>query len=247
MEIQNLQPSVLQQDAVAGTPQVNTLGVMTQDGLAQLATAKQLALSVPNQPSMLAGQFRSMANSVIDGVLNFMNSVTTIFAAPPPPPSQSVPQPDQPQIPTPQPPAVQIPVAPQAASPIQAPEVPSAPPPAAAPQSLIPSWAKIFEYTGNSEWRPGGTSQKAYIDFRPELKGKIQSLEILSPDGTSVIATGTLENVGSDGRPRYRFNKAGKDIPSGAIIKATLVPNKDGGNGGVRYIEIPNSERKFVW
>jgi hypothetical protein len=245
MEIQNLQPSLLQPDAAAGTgtQRVNTLGVMTQDSLAQLANAKQLALSESNQASILGGQFRSMASSVIDGVLNFMSSVTTIFAPPPPRPQSS----PQVQIPAPQAQVVQIPVNRQAAVPIREASNPSATPPSAAPQSLIPSWAQIFEYTGKSEWRPGGASQKSYIDFRAELKDKIQSLEILSPDGTSVIANGTLENVGSDGRPRYRFNKSGKDIPNGAIIKATLVPNKDGGNGGIRYIEIPNSGRKFIW
>jgi hypothetical protein len=83
------------------------------------------------------------------------------------------------------------------------------------------------------------------MDLRKELAGKIEKLEILSPDGTTVIATGTFDRIGRDGRPRYKFNKAGSELPNGAIIKATLKPNPQGGHGGIRYIEIPKTKDVF--
>jgi len=83
------------------------------------------------------------------------------------------------------------------------------------------------------------------MDLRKELAGKIEKLEILSPDGTQVIATGTFDRLGRDGRPRYKFNKAGSELPNGAIIKATLKPNPQGGHGGIRYIEIPSTKKVF--
>lgn len=109
-------------------------------------------------------------------------------------------------------------------------------------QSLLPPWAKMFENAGTSEWRPGGASENAYIWMRKELKGDIEKIQILSPDGTKVIATGSLGKVGSDGRTRFNFDKKSGEIPSGAIVMATLK-----NNGGIRYIEIDKPNRVFKW
>jgi hypothetical protein len=79
------------------------------------------------------------------------------------------------------------------------------------------------------------------------LKGKIKTLEVLSPDGTKVLATGKFEGITKEGKPRYRVNAKGDDLPQGAIIKATLNDTPEGNAGGVRYIEIPKPGQKFVW
>jgi hypothetical protein len=106
----------------------------------------------------------------------------------------------------------------------------------------LPPGAKIFENAGTSEWRPGGASENAYVWLRKELKGDVDKIQILSADGTKVIATGSLGKVGSDGRTRFNFNKKSGEIPSGAIVMATLK-----NNGGVRYIEIDKPSRVFKW
>jgi hypothetical protein len=85
-------------------------------------------------------------------------------------------------------------------------------------------------------------NQKAYVDLRPELKGRVSSIKILSPDGASIVATGKLERVGSDGRPRFRFDRPAASIPQGAIIMANLT-----NNDGVRYIELDRPSRAFRW
>jgi hypothetical protein len=114
-------------------------------------------------------------------------------------------------------------------------------------ESKIPAWAEVFKLTGECEYRPGGASNNAYIDLRSALKGKIKTLEILSPDGTTAIATATYEGATKDGKARYRLNVKGAGLPSGAIIKATLRDTPEGNAGGIRYIEIPKPGQKFVW
>jgi hypothetical protein len=108
--------------------------------------------------------------------------------------------------------------------------------------SLLPHWAEIFKFTGNSEWRPGGASENSYIWLRKELKGDVEKVQILSPDQTKVIATGSFSKVGDDGRTRFNFNKKSGEIPSGAIVMVTLK-----NNGGIRYIEIDKPNRAFKW
>jgi hypothetical protein len=201
------------------------------------------------------GIIHEFAQAAIDAIVGFVNSLTVVWEAPRPAPTPQAPQPMQtpvaappavPQGPEAQPPASQAPVPPAPAAPedtvVVAPEPVSTPAVSTLPASLLPSSARIFEFTNKSEWHPGLFNQKAYIDLRPELRGRVSSLRILSPDGTSVIANGKLERVGSDGRPRFRFDKAGASIPAGAIIMANLT-----NNDGVRYIELDRPSRAFKW
>jgi hypothetical protein len=197
----------------------------------------------------------NIASAVMHGIDNLCNAVTTIFPKPEPKPiprplPMPLPFPVPLPIPKPKPPVViDVPGKPDPViiPEVDVPKVPVTPPAPQPPASLIPPWAKMFEHTGKSEWRSGGTGQKAYIDLRPELDGKIEKIEVLSPDGTTVIATGTYEKTGKDGRPRFKFSKSGNDLPEGAILKAVLKPNKNGDPGGIRYIEIPNPSKKFVF
>lgn len=165
------------------------------------------------------GAVWSMASAAISGIVDFMKQTTVVWGSP-----------AQPS---------------RAPTQIQPAPIPPTPPAPTTAPSLIPSWAQMFEYTNNSEWRPGTPNQKSAIDLRPELAGKIEKLEILSPDGTQVIATGTYERRGRDGRPRYKFDKAGSELPNGAILKATLKSTPDGKHGGIRYIEIPRTNKPF--
>jgi len=180
----------------------------------------------------LTGQAWDLGNATIQALLGLMKSTTVIVGAPIRRALQPAPDPSPGTGPTPPEPPPVVP-------PVQA---------QPAPQSLIPSWAEIFKSTGDSRWNPGSNGGKAFIDLRKELKGDIEKIEILSADGTKVLATGRLESVNNTtGKPRYTFDKNGNDFPAGAIIKATLKPNKNGDPGGIRYIEIPKPGNKFTW
>lgn len=233
MEIPKLHPNLQPQHAQGGqnAQPGYKLQVMSGSSLAQAATAKyQSASGQTSNTTSTAQQSWGLGNAAIRGIMDLINSMTTIFTTPRPTPVVSG-----------QPPAG------DGGSSSQTVTVPPPPPPPSppAPQSLIPSWAEMFKYTGNSQWHPGGTTERAYIDFREELRGDIETLEILSPDGTTVIARGRFEKETSTEKQRWRFDKLGKDIPEGAIIKATLKPNKNGGHGGIRYIEIPKPGQTF--
>jgi hypothetical protein len=201
------------------------------------------------------GKIHEFAKAAIDAIVGFVNSLTVVWEAPRPVAAPQAPQPQQtpvaapptaPQGPQAPPPASEAPVPLAPAAPegtvVITPEPVSTPAVSTLPASLLPSSARIFEFTNKSEWHPGLFNQKAYVDLRPELRGRVSSLQILSPDGSSVITNGELERVGSDGRPRFRFDKAGVNIPQGAIIMANLT-----NNDGVRYIELDRPSRAFKW
>lgn len=104
---------------------------------------------------------------------------------------------------------------------------------------LVPPEARDFKATGDMEWRPTNRYGLAEMVFRPEHKGKIATVQLLSEDGTRVIGTPTDAGSDSKGRPVWRFKKTGEQYPKGAILMMTM---KD---GGVRYMEIPNPAKTF--
>lgn len=105
--------------------------------------------------------------------------------------------------------------------------------------SLVPPKAQIFKTTGDMEWRPSGRNNFAEMVFRPEHKGQIATVELLSEDGTRVVARPTSAGTDSKDRPVWRFAKTGTEFPKGAILMMTM---KD---GRVRYLEIPNPAKTF--
>lgn len=237
MEISSVPPHVSPRDAneqsLAQTQQKPRSSPDVRTTVSELARQADAGTLQQGQSDVRRSPVASAWNvgtAAIEGVLRFLQSVTTIYS--PPPTRRTEPQPIQRPQPTPQPDPTP--------KPEPTPQAPVAP-------SLIPSWARMFESTGNSKWHPGGASQNGYIDLRSELKGKIESIEILSADGTKVLATGKFEKITADGKPRFRFNIKGSQLPEGAIIKATLKPNDQGQHGGIRYIEIPKPGQAFAW
>ncbi len=238
MEITSIRSQVIPESAPALSDTQDNLNRGLPDNQTQLLTAQlgwQQQLTTVQGDAF--GYVRDIANAAIAGILSLMNSVTTLFEPLPGMPSSggavAVPPPAPSERPATSAPAVST--------------EPSTQPTPAGPQSLIPPWAQLFKLTGDCEFRPGGPSSNAYIDFRGELKGKIQKLEILSADGTNVLAAGTPEGITNNGKPRYRLNAKGADLPKGAILKATLKDTAEGNAGGIRYIEIPKPDKKFVW
>jgi hypothetical protein len=80
------------------------------------------------------------------------------------------------------------------------------------------------------------------MKFRPEHKDLCERLEILSPDGTRVLATGKMTGTTSKGRPIFTFDKPAASFPPGSIVMMTFK-----NNGGVRYTEINNPANAFNW
>jgi hypothetical protein len=111
--------------------------------------------------------------------------------------------------------------------------------PKKAPVSLVKPDAQIFKVTGSMEWQPKGKDGFAEMFFRPQHRGKIAQVELLSEDGTKVIARPKALGVDSKGRPVFRFSEPGEDFPKGAILMMTMT------GGGVRYLEIPNPAKSF--
>lgn len=114
--------------------------------------------------------------------------------------------------------------------------------PESAPRpSLIPTHARAFDRTGEIEWRPRLNDGKLQIIFRPEHLDLAEKVEIYSPDGTTLLATGTKGGKTPDGRPIYNFDRAGGDFPDNAVVVMTFKGNK-----GVRQMTIPDTSEKYV-
>ncbi len=239
MEIYNIRPQVMSEAAQPVIVPEQFIAPLGQNNATTVRSQLDLLQQENTSKGGIINQIQGMADAAIQAVLAFIRSATVIFAPPPPPPqitapvvaSTKLPKTDTAIVVASQNPFASVePLRPSTTSP-----------------SLIPPWAQIFKMTGESEFRPGGASNNAYIDLRDALKGKINTLEILSDDGMNVLATGKYEGLTKEGKPRYRFNLKGVDLPKGAIIKATLVDTSEGSAGGVRYIEMPKPHQKFVW
>lgn len=107
--------------------------------------------------------------------------------------------------------------------------------------SLIPSYAKEFEKTGQIEWRPRLNDGNLTMYFRPEHARRAEKVEIFSPDGKTLLATGKRVGLTQDGRPIYNFNKPGSSFPDGAVVVMTFI-----NNGGARMMKVPETSERYV-
>ena len=107
--------------------------------------------------------------------------------------------------------------------------------------SLIPGHAREFDRTGEIEWRPRLNDGKLQVIFRPEHADLAEKVEIYSPDGTTLLATGTKAGKTADGRPIYNFDRAGGDFPDNAVVVMTFKGDK-----GVRKMTIADTSEKYV-
>jgi hypothetical protein len=106
---------------------------------------------------------------------------------------------------------------------------------------IIPSDAIEFEATGEVEWRPRLNNDNLAIIFRPGHITLAEKVEIVSPDGKTVLATGVRAGTTSDGRPIFNFDKPGATFPDGCIV---LMTYKDG--RGSRKLTINETSEKYV-
>jgi hypothetical protein len=107
--------------------------------------------------------------------------------------------------------------------------------------SLIPAHARTFDRTGEIEWRPRLSDGKLAIIFRAAHVALAEKVQILSPDGKAVLATGTQSGVTGDGRPTYTFDRPGAEFPDGSIVMMTFHSDK-----GVRTMTIPETSERYI-
>jgi hypothetical protein len=107
-------------------------------------------------------------------------------------------------------------------------------------KSLVPEGAKELERTGEIEWRPRLSDGKLAIICRKNHTGLVDKIQVLSPDGTKVLAEGKLTGTSENGRPIYSFDKSGADFPDGALVMVTLK------TGGTRTMKISETSEKYI-
>jgi hypothetical protein len=106
---------------------------------------------------------------------------------------------------------------------------------------IIPAGTTEFDKTGEIEWRPRLNNDNLAIIFRPSHATLAEKVEIVSPDGKTVLATGVRAGSTADGRPIYNFDKPGASFPDGSIV---LMTYKDG--RGSRKMTINETSEKYV-
>ena len=84
-------------------------------------------------------------------------------------------------------------------------------------------------------WKPSSDSDGNLVILLPAgMTGQVADLEVLSPDGKTVLAKGKYTGAGNGMREHYRFGKPGASFPPGSIVKVTM------SNGTQKEIKIPN-------
>lgn len=85
-------------------------------------------------------------------------------------------------------------------------------------------------------WKPHSDSDgKLVIVLPSQLSGRAVKVEILSPNGNTVLSTGRYTGIANGFRPHFRFDKPGGAFPDNAIVKVTLA------DGQIGTVRIPNA------
>jgi hypothetical protein len=91
---------------------------------------------------------------------------------------------------------------------------------------------------GEFLWKPASDKDGKLAILLPKgLTGKVKGVQVLSPDGTSVLAKGKYSGNGNGDREHFRFNKPGSAFPDGAIVVITM---EDGTKQQVTIKETSN-------
>lgn len=90
-------------------------------------------------------------------------------------------------------------------------------------------------------WKPVAEKDGNLVVLVPaNLKGKVKSVSVMSPDNKKVLAKGKYSSVGNGGREHYRFTKPGASYPADSILRIAL---KDGSK---QEIKIAEPGKRFV-
>ena len=107
------------------------------------------------------------------------------------------------------------------------------PPPTNAATSLAPS--------GGFLWKPKAEKDGKLVVLLPKELGRVSSVRILSPDGSTELAKGRFSSIANGNRAHYRFQSAGANFPDGAVVEIT---KKDGKK---EQIAIPDTAVRFKY
>jgi len=90
-------------------------------------------------------------------------------------------------------------------------------------------------------WKPVSDSDgRLAILLPPALTGRSVGVQVLSPDGNRVLATGRYSGVGNGFRDHFRFDRSGGNFPPNSIVKVTL----NDGQVGTVLIERPGQRNE---
>jgi hypothetical protein len=94
---------------------------------------------------------------------------------------------------------------------------------------------------GQFLWKPTSDKDgKLAVLLPPNYTGRVKSLQILTPQGDQVLATGKAAGTGNGDREHFRFDRSGGSFPDGSIVAVTLL------DGTVRQVQIKESSARFT-
>jgi hypothetical protein len=89
-------------------------------------------------------------------------------------------------------------------------------------------------------WKPeSDKDHKLAILLPPSLSGKVAELDILSPDGSTILQAGKFSGNGNGERDHFRFTKPGGEFPDGAIVLVKLT------DGTSHHVTIKDTEKRY--
>lgn len=78
------------------------------------------------------------------------------------------------------------------------------------------------------------------LDGADGVGGKVNGVQVVSPDGGQVLAEGRNGGVGNGGREHFRFSQPGGGFPPGCLVRILV---KDGSTQEVR-VDNPGMRRE---
>lgn len=89
-----------------------------------------------------------------------------------------------------------------------------------------PKRTTLAKSNGEFLWKPKSDKDgKLAILLPKSLTGDVMEVQVMSANGTKVLAQGKPSGVGNGDREHFRFTKAGNEFPDGSLVVITL---KDG-------------------
>jgi hypothetical protein len=248
------QPSTSQ----PSTNQASTTQGATQQTISQISS--QLSSAVANLPSTPDSALNNTLATISTMIQSLMTMIQNIFQnLPGLGGNNTPPAPTPPPLPAPQPlPGNTLP------------KPPAVEPPTIVPvdgnKNTAPSDTKATEETGKTKksrrkrraktkgkkgsalkgrgeflWKPKSEKDGNLAILTPKAySGKIESVQVLSPDGGQVIAKGRPAGIGNGDREHFRFNQSGGEFPDGSVVLITLT------DGSKLQVPIKETSERFT-
>jgi hypothetical protein len=94
---------------------------------------------------------------------------------------------------------------------------------------------------GEFLWKPKSEKDGKLAILTPKAySGKIESVQVISPNGGEVIAKGKPAGIGNGDREHFRFNQPGDAFPDGSVVLITLT------DGSKLEVPIKETSERFT-